>query len=164
MNLTIVFVGLTFFLSFTASAADNSPLLFQSWKSQQLLEAQNQVLRASARLAQLRAAKATSSSNTLLPTNKVKNSNPLTAAEKDLKRSQESLTNAQELTFADYVSIYVLPLQEDPEMVAKLAERLTRDELAEAFKCLMQQAPSTDAKRQSALLGSLGPSSSAHPY
>lgn len=159
MDLAKIFLSFVSFLTLTsAHAAENSPLLFQAWKHQQILEAQNQVLRASAHLNKLKMGKNTGSSSALLPTSKVKNSNPIVAAEKDLKRFQESLASAQDLTFTDYVSIYVVTLQDEPEMVAKLAERLTREELAEAFKCLMQQTPRTDAKHNNTLLGSLGPS------
>jgi hypothetical protein len=145
-----------------AQAGEPEILLFQSWKNQQILEAQNQVLRTSAKINSLRAGKPTGTSSAQLSTARIRNSDPLTAAEKDLRRFQESLAAAQNLGFEEYITVYVSSLRDRPEAVSRLAEKLSREELTEVMKSLVRQMPRIDAKRNSTLLGSLSTMSGAH--
>jgi hypothetical protein len=155
-KITIIVASLMFTL--TAYAQDPVPgvLNFQAWKEQQVLEAQNQTLRISARISQLKGAKpsAKDSKDIALPNGKVKKSevDTVSGAERDLKRSQESLQMANNLTLEDYVTIYLPTLQGQPEALQSLSQKLSKEELAEIFKVLVGKAPTAaDSKRQAAV-------------
>lgn len=132
-------------------------LTFQSWKEQQVLEAQNQMLRISSRINQLKTNKNNKGDNKedglgKLPSTRVKKSevDPILAAEKELKRGQESLDAANSLQLEDYISIYLPTLQDQPGALDKLAEKLSKEELAEIFKGVLKRNPRTvDARRNS---------------
>ncbi len=146
-------------LSFAFPALAQSPqptaaLTFQAWKDQQVLEAQNQVLRASSHIVQVRAAKPGSSDSketAALPSSRVKKAgdgDQVALADKDLKRAQESLEAAGSLQLEDYIAIYLPSLQDQPEAAAKLVEKLTKEELAEITKGLIRKGSKlSDTKR-----------------
>ncbi len=151
-------ISLIFSLSALAQEPLPAILNFQAWKEQQVLEAQNQTLRVSARISQLKSAKGGSSSakEVNLPNAKVKKteSDSVSAAERDLRRSQESLQIAGGLTLEDYVTVYLPTLQGQPEALQALAQKLSKDELAEIFKVLVGKGQgAADAKRNGALAG-----------
>lgn len=115
---------------------------FQNWKEQQILEAQNQVLRVSARIAQLKTSKTGGAKDSSpIPTNgKIKKvENDVNAAEKDLRRAQESLRASNELTIEDYATIYLPSLRDSAQALQNLAQKLSKEELAEIFKVLVQR-------------------------
>ena len=128
---------------------------FQAWKEQQVLEAQNQTLRNSSRISQLRAnkpaGKESKEATGSLSNSRIKKApeqDTLAGAERDLKRAQETLENANELQFEDYIVIYLPTLQDQPEALSKLADKLSKDELAEIFKVMYTKgARGSDAKR-----------------
>lgn len=140
--------------SLPALAQDVSPLTFQAWKEQQILEAQNQTLRVSARISQLKSGKAAAPAKAegSLPAlnskiKKAAETDSLAAAEKELRRNQESLQTANALSLEDYVSVYLPTLQDQPEALQSLAAKLSKDELAEIFKALVSRGAAPDAKR-----------------
>ena len=129
---------------------------FQTWKEQQILEAQNQMLRTSSRITQLKSSKtaagSTKESTLNLPSNsrvkKTSESDSVATAERDLKRAQESLETANGLQIDDYISIYLPTLQDQPEALSKLADKLSKEELAAIFKVTYSKGPHlSDAKR-----------------
>lgn len=132
-------------------------LTFQDWKENQLLEAQNQVLRANAKISQLKNKKASvedkKDSSTMAGTTnarvkKLSDSDALAGAEKDLRRAQESLEATNALTVNDYITIYLPTLQNQPEAVNGLVEKLSKEELTELFKGLVvKPVKADDAKR-----------------
>lgn len=151
--------------SLPALAQDVSPLTFQAWKEQQILEAQNQTLRVSARISQLKSGKGAApvKADSLPAMNsKVKKAadvDSLAVAEKELRRNQESLQTANALSLEDYVSVYLPTLQDQPEALQTLATKLSKDELAEIFKALVSRSSAPDAKRSgpTALTEALAP-------
>jgi hypothetical protein len=128
---------------------------FQAWKEQQVLEAQNQMLRTSTRIGQLKSNKgaggAAKESAVNMPNSRIKktsDSDSVGGAERDLKRAQESLETANGLQMDDYISIYLPTLQDQPEALNKLAEKLTKEELAEIFRATyVKGGHAPDAKR-----------------
>lgn len=142
--------------------ADPSAYTFQEWKQQQILEAQNQMLRISAKINQLKATKPGKSESkdagwANIPNRRVKKTtqtDPVASAEIDLKNAQECLEAANELQFDDYISIYLPTLSDQPDQVNKLAEKLSKDDLAEIFKGLVKRGiRPTDAPHASASPG-----------
>lgn len=97
-----------------------APLTFNAWKEQQILEAQNQILRL----------KATPNNNPNL--------------EKQLKRARDGQLTAMELTLEEYVLVYLPSLQNNPDSIAKLMEKLTKEETAKIIQSLLKRS---DASR-----------------
>jgi hypothetical protein len=141
-------------LAFTVTAAfgqDKAPeaLTFQSWKDEQVLHAQNQVLRNSARLDQLKSGKsqvadAKNPHAPALPSNRIKKASTVdnvASGEKDVKRAQDILQGANDLQFEDYINIYLPTLQDQPELMNKLVEKLSKEELAEIVKSFVKKGP-----------------------
>ena len=128
-----------------------APLVFKEWKNQQVLDAQNQVLRASTRVTQLRAGKpaVTPKKSARLPNDKVREAteDDLTVAERDLKHAQDGLTTSTNLTFSNYIDVYLPVLKDNPAALAKLAEKLSKEELGEIFKALMKSTRDLEGRR-----------------
>jgi hypothetical protein len=129
---------------------------FQEWKEQQVLEAQNQMLRLSSHISQLKTGKPSphdtkDSAPANLPNSRIKKStesDTMAIAERDLKRAQESLESASLLQLDDYISIYLPTLQDQPEALSKLADKMSKEQLAEIFKNTYSKGSKTsDAKR-----------------
>lgn len=147
-------------LAVTAGAQEiksAQPLAFQGWKDQQVLEAQNQVLRTSARLNSIKSSRplAIKTKDGVATKAKKTDADPVTSAELDLKRAKDSLETAQALKFEDYVDVYIPTLQDQPEALQKIAEKLSKEELMVVVKGLMRQPSPSDAKRSAALLEGL---------
>lgn len=163
MKALVIFLLLTSTLVFAQEKKDNlEPLSFQAWKDQQVLAAQNQVLRMSAHLSLLKSGKAVPISPNLkqptkLPSDKIKitQTEAVDAAESDLKQAQDSLTTARDLQFLDYVDVYVPTLQGHPEALQKLSDQLSKEELSQIFRELMRKSSTIDAKHNEALLDEL---------
>jgi len=113
---------------------------FQEWKEQQVLEAQNQMLRVSSHISQLKSGKSSAGSRDssfALPNGRVRktsDSDSVANAERDLKRAQEVLETANGLQVDEYISVYLPTIQDQPEALNKLAEKLSKEQLAEIFK------------------------------
>lgn len=135
---------------------------FQSWKDLQVLEAQNQVLRVSARISQIRAGKGANTNVKDLsnvPAGRVKtasDADALSLAEKDLKRARESLEAANALELEDYVNIYLPSLEAQPEALNALLQKLTKDEMAEILKVVLLKNSHFDGKSKSPVVSGLG--------
>ena len=148
---------ITLFLSlvFTTAALGQEPQImvftFQSWKEQQILEAQNQTLRVSARIAQLKTGKSAAAKDSApVPASskfKKSESDSVAAAEKDLRRAQESLKAANDLNIEDYISVYLPSLRENPEALQALSLKMSKEELAEIFKLMLRKDSPSDTKR-----------------
>lgn len=141
MRFAVVLISV--FLGFQVFA---DPMKYKGWKESQILEAQNEVLRISSKLKQSRGqAKVERAS---LNDERLEKSPEVT--EKDLKRAQEQLEFARQLSFQDYAEVYVSGLQQNPEQFSKLVDSLSREELSQIMKILMKsKSPETnDAKRK----------------
>jgi hypothetical protein len=146
-------IALTLLLVFGFAAVAETPLKFKAWKEQQIVEAQNEVLRISARLrAQKNAPKTEKSTDTdLLSSSRFQQAPEVTTG--DLKNAQETLTIAKEFTLEDYADVYVSNLQEEPEQFTKLMNSLSKDEMAQLMKILVKNKnpeasqQTNDAKR-----------------
>lgn len=139
---------------------------FQAWKDLQVLEAQNQVLRIGARISQIKAGRASKTDlkdTSALPTSRVKSTtdnDPMTMAERDLRRARESLEAANSLELADYVNIYLPTLEAQPETLQVLLQKLSKEELGEILKLILQKNSHLDTKRNSPVVGGLSTGSS----
>lgn len=161
-NLASLFI---FIFSFSVVAQDLNPqiLNFKAWKDQQVLTAQNQMLRISARIAQLKGAKngKADKKDLALKSKNLKTAevDPILEAEKELLRAQDSLEAANNWTLEDYINVYIPTLRNQPEALTKLTDLLTKEELGEILKTMLVRVPSIDAKQNPALVGGLPRSS-----
>jgi len=141
------------FAAVEPAAVPIQPKSFQSWKDLQVLEAQNQLLRIGARISQIksgRGAKADSKEPGNLPTSRVKttaDSDPMAVAEKDMRRARESLEAANALELADYVNIYLPTLESQPEALQTLLLKMSKEELGDILKVMLQKNSRIDTKR-----------------
>jgi hypothetical protein len=144
-------------------------MTFPEWKDQQVLAAPNLVLRTAARLQQLKAGKGSKTQEpaevpTTTKLKKMGDSESLSMAELDVKSAQDTLENANKLKFDDYVEVYLTHLQDQPEALQKLSEKLSKEELAEIFKVLVRKPKDDNATRNAALVGGMNlPARSKNP-
>lgn len=142
-------------------SAQVQPKSFQTWKDLQVLDAQNQMLRVSARIAQIKSGKGAKKDikePAHLPSGRVKTTadvDPLSLAEKDLSRARESLESAGSLELLDYVNIYLPTLEAQPEALAALMQKLTKEELGDILKAILSKNTRIDTKRNSPVISGL---------
>lgn len=139
--------------------APNQPLTFQNWKENQVNEATTQMFKISSRISQLRAVKPAAggmkeAAQTNLPSTRVKtaDADPLSLAEKDLRRAKESLEAANNLELTDYVNIYLPTLETQPEALQKLIEKLPKEDLGDILKAILTKNSRFDAKRNNSVV------------
>lgn len=149
--------ALILILSLTIGTAGfAAPLDFQAWKEQQVLSSQNQVLRLSAQLNQIKTGRTQplddKSVKPSVMSSRIKKTggDPLILAENNLTRAKESLQTANNLTVDDYITIYLPSLQSHPEDLDQLASTLNKDQLATLFRSLVKRLGSdqVNASRQ----------------
>ena len=152
--------------SLFAQGTEESPELgmtFQAWKDQQILESQNEMLRISARISQLKASGKSSGASAKggkpqVPSSsrvKALEADPLTLAERDLRRTQERLVTANNLQLSDYVLVYLPSIQDQPEVIESLTNRLSKEELSEILRFILTKNSRIDTKRNTAILSTL---------
>lgn len=138
-------IVLTLLVGFGACAASAhaDPLKFKAWKEQQIVEAQNEVLRISARLHSQKttpkAEKPGSADAELIGNHRFQTAPEVT--DRDLKMAQETLEISKEFTIEDYAEVYVSGLQEDSDQFAKLMNSLSKDEITQLMKILVKNKP-----------------------
>lgn len=138
-----------------AGAAFAEPLKFKTWKEQQILEAQNEVLRISVRL---KSQKTNPKIEKFTVDDDIATSPRFDKGpeitDKDLRRAQENLEFAKVLTVEDYADVYIPGLQQNPEQFSKLMESLSKEELSQLMRILMKNKAqeANDNKRNKAIL------------
>jgi hypothetical protein len=133
---------------FTGNAVgqENSPLPFKIWKDQQITEARNQVVRISNRRT-LAKASAKSSENEPDHSRTVSSEEISTQQhvqrpsnlETDLQQANENLESAKELSFEDYVTVYLAAYKNRPEVLAGISQRLTKEEVAALLSLVLNR-------------------------
>lgn len=152
-------------IGFVAHAqAPGQALDFAAWKETQINDATTQMFKISTRISQLRAHKPQQTgqkdnSQASLSSNRFRTAgaDPLTLAEKDLRRAKESLETANNLALTDYVTIYLPTLESQPEALQRLIERTPKEDLGEIVKALLLKASPVDAKRNTSIISGLSP-------
>lgn len=165
--LTLLFCAFNAYAVPEPTAASIQPKSFQTWKDLQVLEAQNQLLRAGARMSQARSGKGTKAAvkeQAPLPSSRLKAAaeDPVGSAEKEVVRAKESLEAANALDLSDYVNVYLPSLESQPDVLASLLQKLSKEELAEILKIVLTKNSRFDAKRNSPVVGGLPGSSSSN--
>ncbi len=161
----LMLIFLLFGIAAQAQPSALQPHTFFTWKETQVTDATNQMFKISARISQLRAIKpgaanVKESTQTNLPSARVKTTDgdPMSLAEKDLRRAKESLEAANSLELTDYVNIYLPTLEAQPEALQRLFERLSKEELGDILKVLLTKNSRIDTKRNPPVISGLTPS------
>lgn len=97
------------------------PLSFRAWKEQQLLDAQNAVLRAQSNLRQ-------------------SDSDSRSKAEKEVRRANDQVDVVKELSVDEYLAIYLVKFQDKPELVLQMIEKLPKEEAKEILTGTFRKA------------------------
>lgn len=158
---------LALLLSFSSPATAQIPgqaLSFEAWKESQINDATTQMFKVSSRISQLRSGKPpvagqkdNAQASLTSARFKTADGDPLSLAEKDLRRAKESLETANNLMLSDYVAIYLPTLESQPDALQRLIERTPKEELGEIVKALLLKSHSIDAKRNSSVISGLSP-------
>lgn len=139
--------------------ADNSAsaiLNFTAWKEQQILHAQNKVLRLSAKLYEInhgRTPKTDEAATHEVEKLKISSSEKITKTEesprqqveRQLKGAEENLEIAKELSLDDYISVYLPKIAKNPELFQRLKDQLSRQELSQLLSAMVQKSQSEEA-------------------
>jgi hypothetical protein len=175
MRKIFIVAVLTFAVTSQAQGPSTEPLSFKSWKEQQIIEAQNHVARISNRLVLLKAGKVQAeevsaefnnflseklSSETPKLTSKAQkfsSKDVQMRLEMELSRTQKGLDYAKELGLSEYFLGYLVQFQENPEAIAAVAGRLSKEEVAELLKALLKaNQPSLGGAESRRLRSALG--------
>ena len=111
-------------------------LSFKQWKTQQIVEAQNQV----ARFANKSLLIKSNDPNKMVISSDGDNLDEL---EKQLKQARIRLEVAQELNFDDYVAIYLSQFSKDKARLEQLAAKLTTQDVAEILEYMSSKSSSS---------------------
>jgi len=146
---SLIMMFLVFAITLVAKAEDSPQALsFKAWKEQQVLSAQNRLLRVSVELDQLKEShepkeskdkEATSKEKALERFQKTQVKSELTRATKELAMAKQAVESASDLTLDDYVTIYLPTLSQAPEAIEALVGSMTKEELAQVFSEILKR-------------------------
>lgn len=138
-------------------------LPFKTWKDQKIIEAQNLTTRLSNRIVLLKAGKIKAEDLALefpqlagdsdqapltARAQKLQSGDLLARMDRELARSQKSLEFAHDLSLEEYAVGYLNQFQDAPEALAKMADRLSKEEMAELLKVLLRTgSPNLDTRK-----------------
>lgn len=116
------------------TAATELPLSYRAWKEQQVLDAQNALLRAQNALRQA-------------------DSDSRVRFEKDVKRASDLVDVSKEFTVEEYLTIYLSKYQDRADLVLQMFEKLSKEEAKEILTGTFRRAfQSNNAKQKPASL------------
>lgn len=116
------------------TAAAELPLSYRAWKEQQVLDAQNALLRAQNALRQA-------------------DSDSRVRFEKDVKRASDLVDVSKEFTVEEYLTIYLSKYQDRADLVLQMFEKLSKEEAKEILTGTFRRAfQSNNAKQKPASL------------
>lgn len=159
--------ALTFGFILSMVNAQEPPVLsFKSWKDQQVIEARNHVVRLTNQVtlskagksavdAGARAEDAAAAGAEALELTRVQKTPGASRAAADLKRAMDNLQAARELTMEDYFVVYLTRFKNQPEALDALAQRLSKEEIAELLKVMVSRNRQSEAASPKSALGGL---------
>lgn len=144
---TLILMTLAFLFA-VAAKADPVGLDFKTWKEQQILSAQNRLLRASAELDVLKNSgaakeasddKASKKQKALTRFQKSQEKSGLERLENAVQLAKEAVQNANDLNLDDYVTIYLPSLSQNPESLETLMESLSKEEISKILTEILKK-------------------------
>ncbi len=163
-SLFYIYIALTTVVVFAAPQPQNqtqvqpteTPVIYKTWKDQQILEARNTVIRISNKITLSRAGKLTEQEiiKELASTENVTKENtslqqkttqlkPIERLENELRVAQENLQVAQELSVEDYFVVYLSRFRSNQEAIQSVASRMSKDEVAELIRAMLNRGEAT---------------------
>ena len=117
------------------SANTELPMSYRAWKEQQVLDAQNALLRAQNSLRQ-----STDSEKAKI--------------EKEIRKATDQVDMAKEFTIDEYLAIYLSKYQDKPELVLQMIEKIPKEEAKEILTGTFRKAfqPHNAKQKQSNLM------------
>lgn len=145
----------------TAAVEDTQQILsFKDWKGSQVLEAKNQVVRLSNRITLLKKGilkdETSESEEKKMESADVSSDRIKTTTQKDLigqteaqlKSALENLQFTTELSLQDYFAVYLSRFKDQPDLMSRAADKLSKEEVLELLKTMLksedQQAGGSD--------------------
>lgn len=146
-SILILTLGFLFSLTVRAQTPDTESLSFKSWKEQQILSAQNHLLRLSADLeSQKKLTEPTpknekvSSKERALERFRTKSArSKVEKLESEVKQAQETVKVAMGLSLEDYTSIYLPSVTGGAEVLEKLLEQMSKEEISKIMAELLKR-------------------------
>lgn len=146
---SLIIMSFIFALAIVAKAdPSTSALSYKAWKEQQILLAQNRLLRTTAEFEVLKntggakepeGEKATSKQQALKRFHRAQEKSDLERMENEVKLAKESVQTATELTLDDYVTVYLPTLTQSPEALDSLVESMSREEISSILKEILKK-------------------------
>ncbi len=145
--MTLVFV---FTLAARADASPSSSVAlgFKAWKEQQILLAQNRLLRATAELESTKGTlgpketsteKTSKSPKALQRFQRSNDKSGMDRLENELQLAKESVQTANELTLDDYITIYLPTLHQNPTALDALMESMSKEEVSSILREILRK-------------------------
>ncbi|MAV90147.1 MAG: hypothetical protein CL676_01910 [Bdellovibrionaceae bacterium] len=149
---SLILMSLFFGLSLIAraeEAPDTRPLPYKAWKEQQILNAQNRLLRISAELDTVKTTENSESSKSseasspkeqaLERFQKTKTKSEVERLTKEQKLARQAVEGASGLTFEDYITVYLPTLSQSPEALETLVGTLSKEELTKILEEILKR-------------------------
>lgn len=147
----------------TEEAVTPELMTFKAWKDQKVIEAQNLSTRLNNRIVLLKAGKikpeelaaefpqfANENESAALTkrAQKLRGNDLTTRLERELARAQKTLEFARDLTLQEYAVGYLNQFQDYPDAIAKMTSKLSKEELADLVKALLDSSsPTLDTRK-----------------
>lgn len=123
-----------------------APQIYKVWKDQQIVEAKNNVVRIANKITLARAGK--------LSEQELQALKPIERMDNDLRVAQENLQIAQELSVEDYFVVYLSRFRSHPDAIQSVASRMSKDEVAELIRAMLNRGEATTTQNGTILPGS----------
>jgi hypothetical protein len=153
LNKVLLLSLLSIFVGYHGIAQENMPLPFKTWKEQQITEARNVVIRITNRRtlakASLKSADTESPKTRTVATEEIgvqQHVQRPANLETELQQANENLASAKELSFEDYVTVYLAAFRDRPDVLAVISQKLTKEEVAILLNLVVNRASSQDAR------------------
>lgn len=147
---SLIIMSFVFAVAIIAKADTTPPSVysFKTWKEQQVLLAQNRLLRTTAELEVLKNSgaskepieeeKSSSKQQALKRFHRAQEKSDLERLENEVRLAKEAVQTAAELTLDDYVTIYLPTLTQSPKALDSLVESMSREEIASLLKEILK--------------------------
>lgn len=145
---SLIILSFAFVLTLAARAESPSSVFgFKAWKEQQILSAQNRLLRVTTELEVLKNSgkkkassedKSSAKQKALQRFHLTQEKSGIERLENEAKLAKEAVQVALELTVDDYVTVYLPTLTQDPAAIDSLVESMSREEISHILKEILK--------------------------
>lgn len=145
---SLIIMSFVFVLALAAKA-ETTPSVFscKTWKEQQILSAQNRLLRLTTELEIMKNSgsgkerseeKSSAKQKALQRFHRSQEKSDIERLENEAKLAKEAVQIASELTVDDYVTVYLPTLTQTPDAIDSLVESMSREEISHILKEILK--------------------------